>query len=123
MSGARAPWHLWVVGVVTFLWNCGGAFDYVMSVTRNADYMAQMTPEQAAFMAAVPVWSTAAFAISVWTSLAGSALLLLRLRWAVWSFAVSFAAFVVNMIYYFALSDGMSIMGTMGRSSPRSCSS
>ena len=110
------PWHLWVVGVVTFLWNCGGVFDYVMSVTRNADYLAQMSEPQLALLTAAPVWATAAFAVGTWTSLIGSLLLLLRSRWAIWAFAVSLAAYLVNCVYYFVLSDGLGVMGTMGAS-------
>lgn len=112
--GARStPWHLWVVGVLTLLWNCGGVFDYVMSVTRNPDYMAQMTAEQAALITSAPAWATAAFAAGTWSSLAGSLLLLLRRRWAMWAFALSLAALVVNSIYYFALSKGTEVMGAM----------
>ena len=108
------PWHLWVVGAVTFLWNCGGVFDYVMSVTRNAGYLAQMSEPQVALLTAAPAWATAAFAVGTLTSLLGSLLLLLRSRWAIWTFAVSLAAYLVNCVYYFILSDGLAVMGTMG---------
>ena len=91
------PWHLWVVGVVTFLWNCGGVFDYVMSVTRNADYLAQMSEPQLALLTAAPVWATAAFAVGTWTSLIGS--LLLRSRLAVPAFALSLVGAVVSLLY------------------------
>ena len=45
-AGTRAPWHLWVVGIISLLWNAMGAFDYLMSQTRNEQYMAAFTPEQ-----------------------------------------------------------------------------
>jgi len=34
-SASNTPKHLWVVGVVSLLWNAVGAFDYFMSKTRN----------------------------------------------------------------------------------------
>ena len=40
------PWHLWAVGVVALLWNGYGGYDYVMTQTDNAAYMAQFTAEQ-----------------------------------------------------------------------------
>ena len=32
---ARAPAHLWIVGVVATLWMAFGCYDYSMTVTRN----------------------------------------------------------------------------------------
>ena len=31
----KAPWHLWVVGVVGFLWSAMGALDYVMTQSKK----------------------------------------------------------------------------------------
>jgi hypothetical protein len=30
------PWHLWIVGVFSLLWNGMGAFDYGMTESRSA---------------------------------------------------------------------------------------
>ena len=30
-TATKAPWHLWVVGVVTLLWNAVGIFSYMMT--------------------------------------------------------------------------------------------
>lgn len=42
----KTPWHLWLIGVVSLIWNAFGAMDYSMTATRNAAYMASFTPEQ-----------------------------------------------------------------------------
>ena len=49
-TAIKTPWHLWLVGVVAVLFNGIGVFDYVMSMTRGASYMASagMTPAQIA---------------------------------------------------------------------------
>ena len=52
----KTPWHLWIVGLVTLLWNAMGAFDYVMIQTKNADYLTQFTPEQLPYFQSFPVW-------------------------------------------------------------------
>src|SRR3546814_7159427 len=35
----KTPWHLWVVGVLSLLWNAVGAFDYTMTKLNDADYL------------------------------------------------------------------------------------
>jgi hypothetical protein len=93
-SGAKTPWHLWLVGVIAVLWNGYGGYDYVMSMTQGATYMAAvgMTPDQVAYYEAMPVWMTAVWATGVWGGVLGSILLLLRNKLAFPVFAVSFAA-------------------------------
>lgn len=97
----KKPWHVWAVGVAALLWSAGSAFDYVMTQTRNPDYMAQFTPEQLAFFYSFPKWMVAAWAIGVWSAVLGAALLLLRTRWTVpvlWLALVSAATTAINML-------------------------
>lgn len=112
-STAR-PWHLWVVGVLSLLWNCGGVIDYTMSKTRNADYLTSFSPEALAWFDGFPIWMNIAWALGVWGALAGSILLLLRSRWAVHAFAVSLAGLVVGTIYQFGVSDMPESLKTPG---------
>jgi hypothetical protein len=49
IQSAKAPWHLWVVGVVSLLWNSVGALDFVMTQTKNATYMRGFTSAQLEF--------------------------------------------------------------------------
>jgi len=41
---ARAPAHLWIVGILSLLWNCFGAYDYTMTKTRGAQYIESTMP-------------------------------------------------------------------------------
>lgn len=98
MSGAKlgvvkTPWHLWVVGVVTLLFNAMGIVSYL---TAKLGMMAEagMTPSQIAFMESYPAWATMVWALGVWGAFAGSVLLLLRSRWAVASMAVALAGLI-----------------------------
>ena len=77
------PKHLWVVGVLALLWNCMGAFDYVMTESRNASYLRGFTRQQLDYFFGFPAWVIACWAIAVWGGVAGSLLLLLRKRLAV----------------------------------------
>ena len=107
----RAPWHLWVIGVVTLLWNAMGAFDYLMTQTQNEQYMSSFTAEQLEFFYGFPLWVNAAWAIAVWGGVLGSLLLLLRKGLAALVFLVSWLAMVVTSFHNFVLSNGFEIMG------------
>jgi hypothetical protein len=109
----KAPWHLWLVGVIALLFNGIGAFDYVMSMTQGSSYMARagMTPAQIAHYQEMPTWMIAVWTIGVWGAMLGSVLILLRNKLASPVFAVSLAAFLVSLIYTYVLTDGGEIMG------------
>lgn len=108
------PWHLWVIGVVTLLWNAMGALDFVMTQTQNEGYMEAFTEEQLEFFYGLPSWVVFAWGTAVFGSVIGSALLLLRSRWALQVFAISLVAMLLTTIQNFLLSNGLEIMGTVG---------
>jgi hypothetical protein len=111
---AKPPWHLWAAGGLTLLWNGYGAFDYVMSVTRNAGYLSMFSEEQRAYVAAFPSWATAIWAIAVWGGVLGSILLLLRNKLAVIVYEVTLAAFLISVVHIYVLSEGARINGVTG---------
>lgn len=109
----RTPWHLWVVGAVALLWNGYGGYDYVMTQTNNAAYLAQFTAEQRAYFDSYPMWMEADWAIGVWGGVLGAVLLLLRSKWAFHAFLASLIAFAVSVVYG-QMSEGAALMGTTG---------
>jgi len=110
----RTPWHLWVVGVISLLWDLTGAFDLVMTQTRNAAYVKNFTPAQLDFFYDIPGWAVAAWGVAIWGGVFGSLLLLARKGLAVPFFLTSFIGMVITTIYNFGLSDGLKIMGGVG---------
>jgi hypothetical protein len=110
----KAPWHLWLVGVIALLFNAIGAFDYVMSMMQGrGHYMASagMSAAQIAHYEQMPSWMTAVWTIGVWAAVLGSVLLLLRNRRAFPIFALSLTAFLVSLIYHYVLTNGGDILG------------
>ena len=102
----RTPWHLWAVGVLSLLWNLFGATDYTMSQLRNEAYldsaaqsMGITAADMIAYIDSFPAWQHGFWALGVWGALLGSVLLLLRSRYAVWSFGVSLLGLAVTQIY------------------------
>lgn len=101
---AKAPRHLWVIGILALLWNAVGAMDYVMTKSKVDWYIAALTPEQLDYFTAFPAWVTATWAIGVWFSVLGAILLLLRNRYAPVAFAISLLGMIATTLYNYVLS-------------------
>jgi hypothetical protein len=110
----KTPVHLWIVGVLAFLWNLMGAFDYVATQFKLDFYMGQFSDEQLAYFYAIPPWAVAGWAFAVWGALAGAIGLLMRKKWALWAFVVSVIGMFFSTLHSFVLSNGAEIMGTGG---------
>jgi hypothetical protein len=110
-SAGKPPWHLWVVGVLGFLWSSMGALDYVMTQTRNATYLAKFTTEQLAWFYGLPAWTIATWAIGVWGGVLGTLLLLLRKRAAGGVLLASVAGAILTFFQNYVLSNGMDVLG------------
>jgi hypothetical protein len=109
----KAPWHLWLIGVIAVLFNSIGVFDFVMVRAQGAKYMASagMTPQQIAHYQGMPGWMTAVWAIGVFGAFLASILLLMRRKAAFPVFVVSLAAFLVSLLYTYVLTNGGPVMG------------
>ena len=117
---ATTPKHLWLVGIVSLVWNAFGAYDYSMSHLSGAEYFETMglDAEAYAWFQALPGWSVAAWAVGVWGSVLGSVLLLLRSRHAATAFLVSFVGAVVSFCYQFLSERPASLEGGMAAIMP-----
>ncbi len=74
---ARSPWHLWLVGTLSLLWNGFGTFDFFATVTHLAPYMSQFPQAMLNYLATLPPWMWIVWFIGVVGGFAGSVLLLL----------------------------------------------
>ena len=95
---ARAPAHLWIVGILSLLWNAFGAMDYVMTRTRNMEYLGQMGDANAmlAYVDALPMYGHIGWGLGVWGGVLGAVLLLMRSRYAVHAFIASLVGMVLS---------------------------
>jgi hypothetical protein len=101
---AKAPWHLWLVGGSTLLFNAMGIISYT---TTKLGMLAEMglSPEEIAFLDSYPAWASALWALGVWGAFAGSVLVLLRSKWAVAAMAVALAGLIGLTIGEIAIMD------------------
>lgn len=120
MQPARAPWHLWAVGLVSLLWNAYGAYDYIMSETGNADYFRAngLGQTEIAWVANLPAWSVACWAIGVWGSVLGSILLLARSRFAAHLYGAALVGAVISFAYQHSADTPPAMHGGMALLAP-----
>lgn len=101
---ARTPAHLWIVAVLSLLWSCFGAYDYVMTRMQSMAYLKSSMPgvdPQVAidWINNMPLFAQFGWGLGVWSGLLGSVLLLVRSRFAVWAFAASMLGIVLGIGY------------------------
>jgi len=90
------PWHLWVVAILTLLWNGSGAVTIAMAqMGRRLD----MDPHEVAYYANQPRWFVLTTDLATLLPIAAGVALLLRNRSAVWMFALSLVTIVANNAY------------------------
>lgn len=108
-TARTTPRHIWIVGVLSLLWNSMGVMDY--AVTRL--HLVALPPAQLAYIDAFPVWASIGWVLGVWGALAGSIFLLMRSRYAVTSFALSLLGLLLSLLWRFVMSgvDEAAVLG------------
>ena len=111
----NTPAHLWLVGIVSLLWNAFGGYDYVMTHMGDLSYFEMMGMGQAEldFFASLPAWAIALWAIGVWGSVLGSVLLLIRSRHAASAFLISLVGALASFLAQFTLEKPASLESGM----------
>lgn len=92
----KVPWHLWVVGILSLLWNAAGAWT-IMSAQSGAPM--DMDANEIAYYAAQAPWFVALVDVALIGATLAAVALLLRSRWAVQLYGLSIAAIVVTGVY------------------------
>ncbi|MGX7951945.1 hypothetical protein ACWPM1_05195 [Tsuneonella sp. HG249] len=107
---SKTPMHLWIVGILSLLWNAFGGYDYTMTQMRDPGYLGMVSEQMGmsvaeigAFFDSFPVWANVLWALGVWGSVLGSILLLARSRHAVTAFLVSLIGAALSFIYQLTL--------------------
>ena len=105
---AKAPIHLWIVGLLSLAWNGFGCYDYLMTRMRNLDYFRAMAPDSdpeamLAWVDGFPIYAQFGWGLGVWGGLLGSVLLLMRHRWAVPALGLSLLGAILGLGYQIVL--------------------
>ena len=106
-AASRAtPWHLWVVAILTLVWNGSGAVTILMAQTGSR---LDMDPHEIAYYANQPTWLVLSTDLATFLPVAAGVALLLRNRAAVWLFALALAAMVFTNIYDVAAGTSLTL--------------
>lgn len=95
----KPGWPFWLVAALALLWNAFGCLDFVMTVTRNAQWLAPLPPGVIDWLDAAPAWTVFTWALGVWGGLLGALCLLSRSVLAVPAFAASLLGLAVNQVW------------------------
>lgn len=113
-SSTKPPIWFWIVSVIALIWNCMGAYHYLIQAYNTESYQEMYTAEQLEIVANMPAWVTAAFATSVFAGVLAALGLLLRKSWSVKLWILSLIAVIAQMGYVlindYASNIGMTIM-------------
>jgi hypothetical protein len=113
MTANKTPVHLWIIGIVSLLWNAGGVMSYLATETGNLAAFG-MPDATHGYFYSFPDWAVAVWALGVWGAFAGSILLLLRSRFALWSFAISVVGLIGTTYYERVVADIPEALNTSG---------
>ena len=102
----RRPWHLWIVAILTLLWNGSGAVTILMAQTGRA---LDMDPYEIAYYAQQPRWFVFTTDLATLLPVAAGVALLMRRRSAVWLFVSSLALIAANNAYDVAAGTSLAI--------------
>ena len=93
------PTRYWLISCIGIVWFAMGALDYVMISYKIPAYMQAMPEDLQFWLDQRPVCFKSVGAISVWSALLGSFLLLLRHRQALGLFVLSLASFLIVVLW------------------------
>ena len=101
------PWHLWVVAILTLLWNGSGAVTIAMAQMGNR---LDMDPNEVAYYAGQPLWFVLATDLALVLPVAAGVALLLRRRAAPWLFTLALVTLVINGAYDLAAGTSLALV-------------
>lgn len=101
----------WVIGILALLWNIMGVVAYLGQAYMTDEILNKLPEADQEWYNNVPAWVTAAFAIAVFAGFIACIGLLLRKKWAVSLFVLSFIGVLVQQIYNFFIQDFVELTG------------
>jgi len=112
-KGGKVPISFWIVAGISLLWNLFGGVDYIMTRTRNIEYLKNAGDPAVllSWIDSFPIWAQVLWPVGVWGSVLGSVLLLLRSRHAATAFLVSLLGAIGSFSYQF-MSDTPAALDT-----------
>lgn len=102
----------WVIAIIGVAWNIMGLYQFYLG-TAGVATLKEMVPEaEFAIMESNPLWYLIVFGIAVFTGTLGALMLLLKNKYAVLFFGISFVAVLITEMYWLFATKIIEIAGT-----------
>jgi len=89
----------WIIGVIALIWNLMGLGSFIMYMNMNDDALALMSEAQRAEYESSPMWLTVVYGIATIMGTLGCIALLMKKKWVVLLFLISFIAVVIQFAF------------------------
>ena len=107
----KAPVWFTIVAVLALIWNLMGVMAFLGQLFMPPEMMEALPAEQKDLMARTPVWVNLAFATAVFGGALGALFLLLKKRFALPLFILSFVGVVIQMYWNFFIGNSIEVYG------------
>ena len=111
-NNSKVNTWFWVIGVVALLWNLAGLSAFVMDMTISADTLELMSDAQRQRYANNPIWLKIVYGIATIGGTLASVALLMKKKWAIMLFLISFVAVIIQFAFGIFGSNIMEESGT-----------
>jgi hypothetical protein len=102
----------WIIGVLALVWNIMGVIAYLTQAYMSEEAMAALPEGDLAYYNNLPAWVTAVFAIAVFAGTFACFGLLMKKKWSIWLFMLSFTAVLAQSVYNFFIQSDIEITGS-----------
>ena len=99
----------WIISITALLWNIMGVSAYLGQAYMTNEVLAALPDAEQAYYTNIPIWVTAAFALSVFSGTLGCIIMLLRKKLAIALFIISLVTVLLQFVYNFILQKEMEI--------------
>jgi len=103
----------WVIGILGLIWNAMGVDQYINQAYQTERFKMMHSEEQLEIIFNLPTWVTAAFTISVFSSVLACILLLLRKKLAKFFFLIGLIAVFIQTSYNIFMNPGRNLFGVL----------
>jgi len=107
----KAPWHIWVVGIIMLLWNSIGCIDFTMTQFNPETWLDKYTQTQRAYFLSFPIWANIAWACGVWGGFLGALMLLFRSSYALSFYGISLGGLIISNVFHLTSADNLELVG------------
>jgi hypothetical protein len=98
-SNSKVNIWFWVIGVLAVLWNLAGLSAFVVDMTMSAESLEMMSETERLRYANNPMWLKIVYGVATIGGTLASIALLMKKKWAVMLFLISFVAVIIQFAF------------------------